>query len=170
MDGLENPEIAQLRASNEELAARLQMLQMGLASYQVSLELQAEQRYQALHREIDTTRFITRYARRTWFMVMAFLVFATVLLGDLARSYADSAWWGLLLWASQHGDGGAWEWVARGTGLTWQVGALIWIYRYSDMPDWLDDRAGMLTLTEEAYLAKWPIEPASSSDPDRPDP
>lgn len=94
----------------------------------------------ALQDEIETQRILTRYNRRTWFEVMAWLCFGTALLADVGRAYAHSGWWGLLFWTSRHGAGGPWEWAARAVGFTWQVGFVGWLTRRAQVPEELLSR------------------------------
>lgn len=112
----------------------------------------------ALQREIDTMRFITRFNRRTHFMVMGYVVFGMSGVNTLAREY-DGVWWSLLYPLISHQGGPEeLEAVLRVLGVIWQATAMSWLIRHSQVPPWLLDRVATLALTEEDYLRKWPLE------------
>lgn len=154
-DDLDYTEIARLRAGNAELQRQLQMLQIGLASYQAALEAQNEKRYQALQQELDTWRVMSKFSRRTWFEVMAWIALASLLVNDVAREYATSGWWGLLLPFTQHGAGDGWEYVARGLGLCWQMGLCWWLMRRSQVPKEMEWYLPKTAMSVETYLEKY---------------
>lgn len=94
----------------------------------------------ALEDEIAIQKRLAKYARRTWFEVMAYIFLAGLLLSDLVRAYGHSDWWSLIVWTSQHGSGGPVEWLARCVGFLLQAAFLIWLGRRSQVPPDLFER------------------------------
>lgn len=136
-----------LSGSSYASSAEVDALRKEVASYKQGL--QAE--YERLNYEAEMQKKLSRYSRRTWFEMMAYMLLAGLLVSDVARAYADNQWWGLLFWATQHGDGGTSEWVLRGIGLSLQVALMVVLGRRSQVPDWIYDR---VPYAEEQRLRK----------------
>lgn len=161
-------ELDQLRRGNQALTEQLVAITGRLESYKTAIEQSNDRRYDALQREIDTMRFLTRYNRRTHFMVMGYITFTVASLYSLLTRY-DGIGWALIFPLVSHPGGPEWlEAVLRALGLVAQLAWIGWLYRHSQVPKWLEHRVTKLALTEESYREKWPDdEPASSSGPDR---
>lgn len=93
---------------------------------------------QRLHLEAEVGRVLNRYSRRTWVVMAASIVWVVLALNDLARAYADSTVWDLLFWTTHHGPG-QFHWF-QVLGFAWQVAVLAWLWKRSQVPDWLVDR------------------------------
>lgn len=96
-----------------------------------------------LRLEAEVGRVLNHYSRRAWVMGATGIVLIVLNLGDVARAYADNAWWDLLFWPSHHRPGSAdgppfhpFQIV----GFLWQAGLLAYLWRWSALPDWLEDR------------------------------
>lgn len=139
--------IDRLTASVQSFEGRVAGLERSLTVYKQGL--QAE--YERLHHEAEMQKKLSRYARRTWFEMMAYIFLVGLLVSDVARAYADSQWWGLVFWATQHGDGDTAEWVLRGIGLLSQVTLMAVLGRRSQVPEWIYDR---VPFAEEERLHK----------------
>lgn len=108
-----------------------------------------DERATLLEQEIERQRKLQKWNRRTHFMTMGGMVFLTLLLGDIAH-HAHSAWWDLLFWAWPHGSG-AWDWVARGIGLFWQVSVLMVLVKRAQVPaDFWPETAAAAVAREKA--------------------
>lgn len=128
-----DPIAEELAARSDDLRADLIGLRHDMQSYHRSQQVAVQE----LQDEIETQRILSRFNRRTWFEVMAYIGFGSALFADAADHYARSGWWGLVLWTSQHGDGGPWEWTARGVGLGWEVAFVGWLTYRAQVPEFL---------------------------------
>lgn len=91
-----------------------------------------------LHLEAEVGRVLNRYSRRTWVVMAAGIVWVVLALNDAARAYASHEAWNILFWSSDHGSNG-FHWTQI-IGFTWQAVLLAWLWKRSQLPEWLVDR------------------------------
>lgn len=98
-----------------------------------------------LKTQLDRQRRLTKYARRTWFEVMAYIFMVGLLIADVGRRYCGAdgdqvgqtagAVCNVVFWTTEHGGGVQW----RITGMVATAGLLFWLGRRAQVPDDLFD-------------------------------
>lgn len=117
-----------------DLSESIAALRRDLTVYRQGVQAESER----LRLEAEVGRVLNRYSRRTWLVMTAGIIWFVLNLGDAARAYADSAWWDLLFWPSHHGDGVFHP--LQVVGFVWQFALLAWLWKRSQLPEWLVDR------------------------------
>lgn len=118
----------------EELRQQMAALRNDISVYRRGVQAEGER----LRLEAEVGRVLNRYSRRTWLVMASGIVWVVLGLNDLARAYADSAAWDLLFWTTHHGPGAFHPFQV--IGFFWQFTALAWLWRRSQVPEWLVDR------------------------------
>jgi hypothetical protein len=109
-----------------------------------------------LHEEIDATRVLSKYARRTYLEVLVWVALGVGNLRDVA-SATDGIWWSLLYPMTSHAGGPWWlELWLRVTGAAAQIGLLAVLAHRAQVPAWLRDRVPATSMTNDDFRAKYP--------------
>lgn len=91
-------------------------------------------------KQLDRQRRLSKYNRRTWFQVMAYIFVVGLLVSDVGRRYcgydgqhakgAAGSACNVVFWTTEHGGGGLW----RVVGFTLQAALIFWITKRAQVP------------------------------------